>query len=161
KVFGFDVETLNRLSSLVGGWEWRGPDDTFDRYFTRAGLDLTHHRIAKYLDLCVRLQDLPRHLSQHSGGMVICQGTLHSVVPLDPAPLPGRVVGQGEKDACAARGIVKIDLLGLGMMAVLKDSIDLIRDHYREEVDLAHLPADSPDVYDVIRRADTIGMFQI
>jgi error-prone DNA polymerase len=161
KVFGFDVETLNRLSSLVGGWEWRGPDDTFDRYFTSAGLDLTHHRIAKYLDLCVRLQDLPRHLSQHSGGMVICQGTLDSVVPLEPATMPGRVVVQWDKDDCADLGIVKIDLLGLGMMAVLKDSIDLIRDHYSEEVDLAHLPADSPDVYDVIRRADTIGMFQI
>jgi error-prone DNA polymerase len=71
------------------------------------------------------------------------------------------VVVQWDKDDCADLGIVKIDLLGLGMMAVLKDSIDLIRDHYREEVDLAHLPADSPDVYDVIRRADTIGMFQI
>ena len=85
KVFGFDVETLNKLSTLVGGWEWRGPDDTFDRYFTSAGLDLTHHRIAKYLDLCVRLQDLPRHLSQHSGGMVICQGTLDSVVQIGRA----------------------------------------------------------------------------
>ena len=161
KVFGFDVETLNRLSSLVGGWEWRGPDDTFDRYFTNAGLDLTHARIAKYLDLCVRLQDLPRHLSQHSGGMVICQGTLDSVVPLEPATMPGRVVVQWDKDDCADLGIVKIDLLGLGMMAVLKDSISLIRDHYNEEVDLAHLPPDAPDVYDVIRRADTIGMFQI
>jgi error-prone DNA polymerase len=161
KVFGFDVETLNRLSSLVGGWEWRGPDDTFDRYFTNAGLDLTHHRIAKYLDLCVRLQDLPRHLSQHSGGMVICQGTLDSVVPLEPATMPGRVVVQWDKDDCADLGIIKIDLLGLGMMAVLKDSIGLIDDHYGEQVDLAHLPPDSPDVYDVIRRADTIGMFQI
>src|SRR5215472_8533694 len=112
KVFGFDIETLNRLSSLVGGWEWRGPDDTFDRYFTNAGLDLTHHRIAKYLDLCVRLQDLPRHLSQHSGGMVICQGTLDSVVPLEPATMPGRVVVQWDKDDCADLGIIKIDLLG-------------------------------------------------
>ncbi len=161
KVFGFDVETLNRLSAFVGGWEWRGPDDTFDRHFNNAGLDLTHARIAKYLDLCVRLQDLPRHLSQHSGGMVICQGTLDSVVPLEPATMPGRVVVQWDKDDCADLGIIKIDLLGLGMMAVLKDSIGLIRDHYGEEVDLAHLPPDSPDVYGVIQRADTIGMFQI
>jgi error-prone DNA polymerase len=161
KVFGFDVETLNRLSTLVGGWEWRGPDDTFDRHFNNAGLDLSHHRIAKYLDLCVRLQDLPRHLSQHSGGMVICQGALDSVVPLEPATMPGRVVVQWDKDDCADLGIIKIDLLGLGMMAVLKDSIGLIRDHYGEEVDLAHLPPDSPDVYGVIQQADTIGMFQI
>jgi error-prone DNA polymerase len=161
KVFGFDTETLNRLSTFVGGWEWRGPEDTFDNHFSKAGLDLTQARIAKYLDLCVRLQDLPRHLSQHSGGMVICQGQLDSVVPLEPATMPGRVVVQWDKDDCADLGIIKVDLLGLGMMAVLKDSIGLIRDHYHQEVDLAHLPQDCPDVYDVIRKADTIGMFQI
>jgi error-prone DNA polymerase len=161
KVFGFDTETLNKLSGLVGGWEWRGPEDTFDRHFTNAGLDLTQDRISKYLDLCVRVQDLPRHLSQHSGGMVVCQGQLDSVVPLEPATMPGRVVVQWDKDDCADLGIIKVDLLGLGMMAVLKDSIGLIHDHYHEEVDLAHLPQDCPDIYDVITRADTIGMFQI
>src|SRR5579864_9254139 len=161
KVFGFDVETLNRLSSLVGGWEWRGPDDTFDRYFTNAGLDLTRHRIAKYLDICVRLQDLPRHLSQHSGGMVICQGQLDSIVPLQPATMPGRVVVQWDKDDCADLGIIKIDLLGLGMMAVMKDSIGLIRDHYREQVDLAHLPPNDPQVFAALQKADTVGMFQV
>jgi error-prone DNA polymerase len=161
KVFGFDTETLNRLSAMVGSFEWKGPNDTFDRHFTTAGLDLSHKRISKYLDLCVCLQDLPRHLSQHSGGMVICQGALDSIVPLEPATMPGRVVVQWDKDDCADLGIVKVDLLGLGMMAVLKDSIDLIRDHYKEEVDLAELPQGCPDVYDVIRKADTIGMFQI
>src|SRR6476646_4103376 len=161
KVFGFDTETLNRLSAMVGNFEWRGPNDTFDRHFTTAGLDLTQKKVAKYLDLCMRLQDLPRHLSQHSGGMVICQGQLDSVVPLEPATMPGRVVVQWDKDDWADLGIVKVDLLGLGMMAVLKDSLKLIRDHYGEEVDLAHLPADCPDIYGVIREADTIGMFQI
>ena len=76
--------------------------------------------------------------------MVICQGQLDSVVPLEPATMPGRVVVQWDKDDCADLGIVKVDLLGLGMMAVLKDSIELIRDHYEEEVDLAHLPAGLP-----------------
>lgn len=161
KVFGFDTETLNRLSVMVGGFEWRGPNDTFDNYFSSVGLDLSHNRIAQYLDLCVRLQNLPRHLSQHSGGMVLCRGQLDSVVPLEPATMPGRVVVQWDKDDCADMKIIKIDLLGLGMMAVLKDSIGLIRDHYGEEVDLAHLPQDCPDVYGPIRKADTIGMFQI
>jgi error-prone DNA polymerase len=161
KVFGFDTETLNRLSAMVGGFEWRGPNDTLDNYFSSAGLDLNHKRISKYLDLCVRLQNLPRHLSQHSGGMVVCQGQLDSVVPLEPATMPGRVVVQWDKDDCADMKIIKIDLLGLGMMAVLKDSIGLIRDHYGEEVDLAHLPQDCSDVYEPIRKADTIGMFQI
>jgi error-prone DNA polymerase len=161
KVFGFDTETLNRLAKVVEGWEWRGPDDNFSNYFTTAGLDLTNERISNYLKLCTELQDLPRHLSQHSGGMVICQGSLDAVVPLEPATMPGRVVVQWDKDDCADLGIVKVDLLGLGMMAVLKDSIDLIRDHYGEQVDLAHLPQDCPDIYDTIRKADTVGMFQV
>ncbi len=161
KVLGFDEDTLARLSAIVGTWEWRDPNDTMERQFTNTGLDLSHPQIAVYLDLCQRVQDLPRHLSQHSGGMVICQGQLDSVVPLEPATMPGRVVVQWDKDDCADLGLIKVDLLGLGMMAVLKDSIGLIQDHYGEEVDLAHLPQDCPDVYDTIRKADTIGMFQI
>ena len=161
KVLGFDEATLSRLSAVVGTWEWRDPNDTMDRQFTNTGLDLNHPQIALYLNLCQRVQDLPRHLSQHSGGMVICQGQLDSVVPLEPATMPGRVVVQWDKDDCADLGLIKVDLLGLGMMAVLKDSIGLIHDHYKEDVDLAHLPQDCPDVYDTIRKADTIGMFQI
>jgi error-prone DNA polymerase len=104
---------------------------------------------------------MPRHLGQHSGGMVICQGQLDSVVPLEPASMPGRVVVQWDKEDCADMGIIKVDLLGLGMMAVLKDSIELIRDHHREEVDLAHLPKDDPAVYSTLQQADTIGLFQV
>ncbi|MGZ4732353.1 MAG: helix-hairpin-helix domain-containing protein, partial [Terriglobales bacterium] len=120
-----------------------------------------HPRLRKYFELCEAVQDLPRHLGQHSGGMVICQGQLDSVVPLEPASMPGRVVVQWDKEDCADLGIVKVDLLGLGMMAVLEDSLGLIRDHYGEEVDLAHLPADDPTVYSTLQKADTIGMFQV
>jgi error-prone DNA polymerase len=161
KVLGFDETTLSRLSAIVGTWEWRDPKDTMEKQFTHTGLDLSNPQIGVYLNLCQRVQDLPRHLSQHSGGMVICQGQLDSVVPLEPATMPGRVVVQWDKDDCADLGLIKVDLLGLGMMAVLKDSMGLIRDHYNEEIDLAHLPQDCPDVYDAIRKADTIGMFQI
>ncbi len=161
KVLGFDEDTLARLSAVVGTWEWRDPNDTMERQFTNTGLDLSHPQIAVYLNLCQRVQDLPRHLSQHSGGMVICQGQLDAVVPLEPATMPGRVVVQWDKDDCSDLGLIKVDLLGLGMMAVLKDSIDLIGDHYGVKVDLAHLPQNCPDVYDTIRKADTIGMFQI
>jgi error-prone DNA polymerase len=161
KVLGFDEDTLSRLSKIVGTWEWRDPAETLEKQFTKVGLDIRHPHIATYLDLCQRVQDLPRHLSQHSGGMVICQGQLDSVVPLEPATMPGRVVVQWDKDDCAALGLIKVDLLGLGMMAVLKDSIELIGEHYGEEVDLAHLPQDAPDVYNTIQRADTVGMFQI
>ncbi|HEY6252160.1 MAG TPA: OB-fold nucleic acid binding domain-containing protein, partial [Candidatus Angelobacter sp.] len=163
KILGFDEESLARLSKIVGSWEWRDPTDTLEKQFTRSGLDLRNSRIAVYLDLCQRVRDLPRHLSQHSGGMVICQGQLDSVVPLEPATMPGRVVVQWDKDDCAALGLIKVDLLGLGMMAVIKESIELIEQHYGEKVDLAHLPQDddAQDVYATIQKADTIGMFQI
>ena len=161
KALGFEVETLDRLSSLVRGWEWKDPKDTPERQFRDAGLDLANPRIRKFFELYLAVQDLPRHLGQHSGGMVICQGQLDSVVPLEPATMPGRVVVQWDKEDCADMGIIKVDLLGLGMMAVIKDSINLIRDHYGEEVDLAHLPSNDPDVYRALQHADTVGMFQV
>jgi error-prone DNA polymerase len=161
KALGFDPETLDKVSAAVSSWEYRDSNDTFDHRFRDAGLDLNHPRLRKYFELCVAVQDLPRHLGQHSGGMVICQGQLDSVVPLEPASMPGRVVVQWDKDDCADLGIIKVDLLGLGMMAVLKDSIELIRNHYGDEVDLAHLPQDDPEIYSKLQKADTIGMFQI
>jgi len=161
KALGFDPETLQKISAAVATWEFRDENDALDRRFRDAGLDLNHPRLRKYYELCLAVQDMPRHLGQHSGGMVICQGQLDSVVPLEPASMPGRVVVQWDKEDCADMGIIKVDLLGLGMMAVLKDSIELIRDHYHEEVDLAHLPADDPPVYSALQQADTIGLFQV
>jgi error-prone DNA polymerase len=106
KALGFDPESLGRLSSLVSQWEWRGKRDTMAHSFQNAGFDLKHPRIGKYLELCMRIQDLPRHLGQHSGGMVICQGQLNSVVPLERASMPGRTVVQWDKEDCADLGIV-------------------------------------------------------
>ena len=161
KVLGFDEETLARLSGLVHTWEWKDPKDTTERQFKDAGLNLHDRRIKKFFQLYLAVQDLPRHLGQHSGGMVICQGQLNSVVPLEPAAMPGRVVVQWDKEDCADLGIIKVDLLGLGMMAVLEETIQIIRDDYTEDVDLAHLPPDDPEVYAALQLADTIGMFQI
>src|SRR5947208_4892334 len=161
KALGFDAETLDKVSAAVSTWEYRDSNDTFDHRFRDAGLDLNHPRLRKYFELCVAVQDLPRHLGQHSGGMVICQGQLDSVVPLEPASMPGRVVVQWDKDDCTDLGIIKVDLLGLGMMAVLEDSLDLIRNHYGDEVELAHLPPDDPEIYSTLQKADTIGMFQV
>ncbi len=161
KVLDFDEETLARLAGLVSSWEYKDPGDTLERQFRDAGFDLQHPRIHKFFELCVAVQDLPRHLGQHSGGMVICQGQLDSVVPLEPATMPGRVVVQWDKEDCADMGIIKVDLLGLGMMAALEDCITLIHDHYKEDVDLAMLPADDLVVYGALQKADTVGMFQI
>ena len=93
--------------------------------------------------------------------MVVCQGALDSVVPLEPASMPNRVVVQWDKEDCADMGIVKIDLLGLGMMAVLKDCLGLIRDHWREEIDLGKLPENDTLVYQTLQKGDTVGMFQV
>jgi error-prone DNA polymerase len=93
--------------------------------------------------------------------MIVCQGQLDAVVPLEPATMPGRVVVQWDKDDCADFGIIKFNLLGLGMMAVLEESLALILEGCDEEVDLAHLPTDDPAVYAAIQQADTIGVFQI
>ncbi len=161
KVLDFDDDTLSRLSALVHTWEWKDPKDSSERQFRDAGLDLSQPRIKKFFQLYQMVQDLPRHLGQHSGGMVICQGQLDSIVPLEPAAMPGRVVVQWDKEDCADLGLIKVDLLGLGMLAVLEDSIQLIRDSYDEEVDLAHLPQNDPKVYEALQNADTIGLFQV
>ena len=105
KVLGFDAETLNKISAAVATWEFRDENDALDRRFRDAGLDLNHPRLRKYYELCLAVQDLPRHLGQHSGGMVICQGRLDSVVPLEPASMPGRVVVQWDKEDCADLGL--------------------------------------------------------
>ena len=161
KALDFDDDTLSRLARLVHTWEWKDPKDSSERQFRDAGLDLSNPRIRKFFQLYQMVQDLPRHLGQHSGGMVICQGQLDSIVPLEPAAMPGRVVVQWDKEDCADLGLIKVDLLGLGMMAVLEDSIQLIRDSYGEEVDLAHLPQDDKGVYEALQKADTIGLFQV
>ena len=142
-------------------FEWRDPKDTLERRFREEGFTLRDPRTLKFFSLVSEILELPRHLGQHSGGMVICQNQLDCIVPLEPASMPDRVVVQWDKDDCADLGIIKVDLLGLGMMAVLEDTIHLIRDHYNEQVDLAHLPEKDPDVYACLQKADTIGLFQV
>ncbi|MEO5953076.1 MAG: PHP domain-containing protein, partial [Chloroflexia bacterium] len=160
KALGFEESALSRASKLSarGGWEIDNPKE---KWIEAVGLDPSNERVVKLHDLSRQILDLPRHLGQHSGGMVICQGQLDSIVPLEPATMKDRVIVQWDKEDCADLGLIKVDLLGLGMMAALRDSITLIRDHYREEVDLAKLPADDPAVYNALKTADTVGMFQV
>jgi error-prone DNA polymerase len=160
KVLGFDRESLGRLSGLVSNWEWRGKTDTMAHSFRNAGFDIRHPRIAKYLELSMRIQGLPRHLGQHSGGMVICRSQLNKIVPLERASMPERTVVQWDKEDCADMRIIKLDFLGLGMMAVIRDCLELIPEHYGDSADMAHLPEDR-EVYQTLQKGDTIGMFQI
>ena len=160
KALGFDKATAGRLAGLVSSWEWKGPSDTLANSFKAAGFDMRNARIMKYLEMCGRMQNLPRNLSQHSGGMVICQGHLDSVVPIERASMAGRTVVQWDKDDCSDMKIIKVDLLGLGMLAVLKDTKYLVPQYYGVPLDYAQLPQDAA-VYESFQLADTVGLFQI
>jgi error-prone DNA polymerase len=160
KALGLPADMQDRLAHLAPNWGYQDPDDLLVRHLAEAGCDPSHPRLKAFAALWMRLQDLPRHLGQHSGGMVIAAGRLDDVVPLEPATMPGRVVIQWDKDDCAALGIIKIDLLGLRMMSVLQEAIALVREQ-GNEVDLAQLPADDSRVYESLQRADTVGVFQV
>src|SRR6058998_1531048 len=160
KALGLPGDMQDRLAGLVENWGYQDPQAVLTRHLQEAGCDTRHPRIRKFAALWTRLQDLPRHLGQHSGGMVIAAGRLDDVVPLEPATMPGRVVIQWDKDDCAALGMIKIDLLGLRMMSVLQDSLTLVGET-GGSVDLAHLPPDDPAVHRSLQQADTIGVFQV
>src|SRR5213594_481676 len=160
KALGLPRDMQDRLARLVSNWGYQDSADLLTKHLAEAGCDPRHPRIRHFAALWMRIQDLPRHLGQHSGGMVIAAGRLDDVVPLEPATMPGRVVIQWDKDDCAGLGIIKIDLLGLGMMAVLQDSLTLVGET-GGSVDLAHLPPDDPAVYRSLQQADTIGVFQV
>ena len=169
KTLGIEAAQVDRLAKVMNQFEFVDPADTLHKRMKEAGCDLDHPTFRWFAELWTRMQDLPRHLGQHSGGMVICQGQLDSVVPLENASMPGRVVLQWDKDDCSDMGLVKVDLLGLGMMAVLQDAITLVNQPGLEPtahspqpiVDLAHLPPDDPAVYKMLQEADTIGIFQV
>ncbi|HEX9801106.1 MAG TPA: DNA polymerase III subunit alpha, partial [Thermoanaerobaculia bacterium] len=164
KALGYSPEQVDRLARRLGTWNGdlhHGDRRSFDAELAAAGFDPAEPRMRHFAELWVRLHHLPRHLGQHSGGMVIAAGRLDEVVPLEPASMPGRVVVQWDKDDCADLGIVKVDLLGLGMLNVLEEAVPLVRQREGVLLDLAHLPPDDPVTYEMIRRADTVGTFQI
>ncbi len=161
KVLGLPQEELDRLSKLLPHFEFTTDSDSLQNRALEAGLAVGDRRVGLYLQLCQQIAGLPRHLGQHSGGMIIARGRLDEIVPLEPASMPGRMVVQWDKDDSADLGIIKIDLLGLGMMAVLEQAIPLVRGHEGVELDLAQLPPDDPGVYRLLQTADTIGVFQV
>jgi error-prone DNA polymerase len=160
KVLDLPDDVVESVSRQMRRFEWHDTKDTFDARLERAGVDRSDLRLKVFARLFHDIQDLPRHLGQHSGGMIVAQGRLDEVVPLQPASMPGRTIVQWDKEDCADLGIIKVDLLGLGMMAALQDTISILSSS-GVEVDIAHLPADDPKTYAQIRAADTVGVFQI
>ncbi len=164
KALGYSAEQIERLARRLGTFGYdvsRGDDKALDRELAAAGLDPEERRNHLFAEMWQRIHHLPRHLGQHSGGMVIAAGRLDEVVPLEPSATPNRPVIQWDKDDCADLGIVKVDLLGLGMLNALEEMVPLIREKEGVPIDLAHLPPDDPATFGAIRRADTVGMFQI
>ena len=159
KALNFSPSILDRFSHLFANGDFPHTLD-LESQIERAGLPKEHHRMPAFVRLYRAIYGLPRHLGQHSGGMIICQDKLSSFVPLENASMPGRVVAQWDKDDCEDLGIVKVDLLGLGMMSVMQDALELCRDRGRA-LDLAHIPKDDPATFEIMQHADTIGVFQI
>ena len=161
KVLGMAEEQLDRIAKHLHQLRFREDLDDVRSLLRAAGVDPDAGRIQLLLELAGQVQGLPRHLGQHTGGLVIAAGRLDEVVPIEPAAMPGRRVIQWDKDDCADLGLIKIDLLGLGMLDALERTLPLIRAHEEVEIDLAHLPPDDPKTYGMIQRADTVGVFQI
>ena len=158
KVFGFDEETLGKLSKLVSHLGSTGP---IIKRFKEAGLDpAKSFRIRKYIEMFTRILNYPRHLGQHSGGMVVSLNRLDAAVPIEPASMENRNIVQWDKDDCAMMGIVKVDLLGLGMMACLRDTFELL-EKKGEKLEIATIPANDPKTYKTLQEGDTVGMFQV
>jgi len=159
KVLGLPEDLLDRFSRLFASGDY--PHTVaLERQLALAGLPASHPRFAALTRLYPRLRGLPRHLGQHSGGMVLGAGSLDTIVPLEPASMPGRVVVQWDKDDCEELGIVKVDFLGLGMMAVLQECLHRCS-RRGGPADLAAIPTDDPATFDAMCRADTLGTFQI
>jgi len=159
KALNFSPSVLDRFSHLFANGDFPHTLD-LTAQIEQAGLPTAHPRMPAFVSLYRAIYGLPRHLGQHSGGMIICQNRLSSFVPLENASMPGRVVAQWDKDDCEDLGIVKVDLLGLGMMSVMQDAFELCRERGRP-LDLAHIPKDDPATFEMMRQADTIGVFQI
>jgi error-prone DNA polymerase len=159
KALNFSGNILDRFSHLFASGDFPHTLDLAAQ-IEQAGLPKAHPRMPAFISLYKAIYGLPRHLGQHSGGMIICQGKLSSFVPLENPSMPGRVVAQWDKDDCEDLGIVKVDLLGLGMMSVMQDAFELCRERGRP-IDLAHIPTDDAPTYEMMQKADTIGVFQI
>ncbi|MCD9026614.1 error-prone DNA polymerase [Luteimonas sp. BDR2-5] len=158
KVLGLPPDQVDALAGCIGRWSDALP--SIER-LREQGFDTDSPVIRRVLALTAELVGFPRHLSQHPGGFVISEQPLHMLVPVENATMEGRTVVQWDKDDLDAVGLLKVDILALGMLTALRRCFDLVQQHHGKALTLATIPAEDPDTYDMICRADTIGVFQI
>ncbi|KRE13857.1 DNA polymerase [Bosea sp. Root381] len=158
KALGLPEDLIGALSSQV--WAW-SEDGVEDRQVEDLNLNLADRRLRLALDLARQLQGAPRHLSQHPGGFVLTHDRLDDLVPIEPAAMADRQVIEWDKDDIDALKFMKVDVLALGMLSCMKRGLDLLADHKGIDMELATIPPEDPRTYAMIRKADTLGTFQI
>src|SRR6266487_3877477 len=160
KALGLPYAELERIARVSEGWNAKRVAEEL-KLLPDADRKLLSPRWRAFGELCHEIAGLPRHISQHPGGMVISSRPLTELVPVQPAAMAGRQMCQWDKESCADAGFLKIDLLGLGMLSAVEECVDLIAQTRHEQIDLSRVRLDDPDVFAEIQRADTIGCFQI
>ena len=160
KALGLPQAELERLARVSDGWNARKVGEEME-HVPGADARLASPRWRAFRELCGEIAGLPRHLSQHPGGMVISSRPLVELVPVEPAAMEGRQNCQWDKDSCADAGFLKIDLLGLGMLSAVEECVEQIALLRGKPIDLSRIPLDDPGVYREIQDADTVGLFQI
>jgi len=158
KVFGLSEDTISALAGTLWNWSSSAPVEDEVR---RLGLDPADRRLALALALSGELCDFPRHLSQHVGGFVMTRGRLDELIPVSNAAMEGRTVVEWDKDDLNALGILKVDVLALGMLSCMRRALAMLHDHYGFTPTLAAIPKEEPAVYDMLCRADSLGVFQV
>src|SRR6187551_240064 len=160
KALGLPYAELERLARVSDGWNAKRVGEEL-ALLPDAERRRLSPRWRAFAELTAEIAGLPRHVSQHPGGMVISTRPLVELVPVQPAAMAGRQLCQWDKDSCADAGFLKIDLLGLGMLSAVEDCVEKIAEIYGAPIDLSRIPLDDSDVFAEIQRADTVGTFQI
>ena len=160
KALGLPFADLERLARITDGWNAKRVHDELAS-LPDAETKLSSPRWRAFAELCAEISGLPRHISQHPGGMVISSRPLVELVPVQPCAMAGRQMVQWDKDSCSDAGFLKIDLLGLGMLSAVEDCVEQVARVHGETIDLSRIPLQDPDVYAEIQNADTVGTFQI
>lgn len=158
KALGLDELFIQELSRSLAWWDRRAD---LEKRFRQRGLQQGAHLSQQFLELIHEIQGFPRHLSQHVGGFVITQEPISTLVPVENASMAERTVIQWDKQAIEDMALLKIDVLGLGMLSCLRKSLQLVTDHYRQDYELASIPADDPATYAMLQRGESTGVFQV